>query len=59
LDFKQLEGLAIGIEGFSPLTKGKKRAQDAPGRAKPRAGKPKQDVEAWRPIPIAARKDPA
>ncbi|MFP3041078.1 hypothetical protein LQZ19_04575 [Treponema primitia] len=39
------------------LRAGRKGAMDGPGRAKPRAGGPKQDAEVWKPIPIAARKE--
>jgi hypothetical protein len=43
-----------GLEGFSPPTG--KAAKDGGGRAEPRPGKPRQDVEACRASPAYVKR---
>lgn len=44
-----------GLEGFQPLTKGRRRGQEGPGRLKPRPGALKQDVEGRKASPVLAK----
>jgi hypothetical protein len=46
-------------KGFTRRPEGGKAAMDGGVRAKPRPGKPRQDVEAWRGVPrLSINKQP-